>query len=442
MSPEEQYPLAWVKGFAASVKSHIHLRKEGSLIILPPNEAYRLNATGFSLFAEALQGKCIEKLINEKKVGPEIRADIYHFFCDLKSLISGCFGDGRSRKAVEQVPYKAPFSPLPILSEIAVTYRCNLACQFCYAGCNCHKKDNHSGEMSTAQVKKVLKIIKTRADVPSVSFTGGEPTLRPDLPRLIKYARKIGMKVNLITNGTLVDQSLARKLAEAGLNSAQVSFEGATAASHDALTQVQGSFEKTWRGIHLLAEAGINTQTNTTLNMANYQEAEEMVELIHNNGLKRFAMNMLTPSGSATDNAHLQITYSQIGEVVKKVKLRADALGIRFLWYSPTPYCLFNPIASGLGNKSCAACDGLLSVDPKGEILPCSSFDYGVGNILKEDFRKIWDSAQARFWRQKDYAPAQCDNCQSFQACAGACPLYWEARGTSELTSLNNEVAS
>lgn len=442
MASQEQYPLEWVNQFALSIKPYIHLRLEDSMIILPPNEAYKLNRTGLLLLAEVYKGKSLEKLLQKKNAGEEVRRDIYHFFCDLKALVSGCMGDGRGRKAVVQVPYKAPFSQLPILSEVALTYRCNLACKFCYAGCNCQKRDEAGGEMNTIQVKKVLRIIKEKADVPSVSFTGGEPTLRPDLPAFVKYARKIGLKVNLITNGTLIDAKLARDLAKAGLNSVQVSFEGPDAASHDQLTQVPGSFEQTWRGINCLVEAGINTQTNSTLNSQNYLHAEAMVELIHSKGLKRFAMNMLTPSGSATANKELQILYSEIGEVVLKVKRKADALGIRFLWYSPTPYCLFNPVASGLGNKSCAACDGLLSIDPRGEILPCSSFDAGVGNILREDFRTIWNSAKARFWRNKEYAPRECDGCQSFDACAGACPLYWEARGTTEIAKEIDEVAS
>ena len=57
------------------------------------------------------------------------------------------------------------------------------------------------------------------------------------------------------------------------------------------------------------------------------------------------------------------------------------------MWYSPTPMCLFNPLADGLGNKSCAACDGLLSVAPNGDVLPCSSYPQPVGNLLQAGLR-------------------------------------------------------
>jgi radical SAM protein with 4Fe4S-binding SPASM domain len=103
------------------------------------------------------------------------------------------------------------------------------------------------------------------------------------------------------------------------------------------------------------------------------------------------------------------------------------------MWYSPTPLCLFNPLAAGLGNKSCAACDGLLSVSPAGDVLPCSSYPEPVGNLLREPFDRIWNAARSRFFRTKAYAPAECTGCEDFDACAGACPLYWSAMGTSEL---------
>ena len=103
------------------------------------------------------------------------------------------------------------------------------------------------------------------------------------------------------------------------------------------------------------------------------------------------------------------------------------------MWYSPTPMCIMNPLANGMGNKSCAACDGLLSISPTGDILPCSSYDEPVGNLLSQPFHDIWNSSRAVFFRHKDYAPAECSGCEEFKACAGACPLYWSALGTREL---------
>ena len=430
---EEAYPLGWVEDFARSIRPYTALRREDSLFILLPNQAYRLNPTGVDVVGHLFGGGGIEDFLAKRGNGSaEARRDLYHFFCDLRALVSGCMGDGHGRKAVEQVEFRAPFSELPVLSEIAVTYRCNLACRFCYAGCGCRRSDDQA-EMRTEEVVRILRIIHDEAGVPSVSFTGGEPTLRKDLPRLVSAACGIGLRVNLITNATKITPERAAELAQAGLYSAQVSIEGPSAESHDSQTAVAGSFERSWRGIENLIAAGIRTQTNTTLTGANAGEAEGIVELLAERGMKRFAMNMLMPCGSSRTHGDLRISYSEIGEVISRVQRRARELEIEFLWYSPTPYCIFNPISSGLGNKGCAACDGLISVSPTGEILPCSSFEYGVGNLLEGDFRGLWTSARARYWRSKRYAPPQCSGCPTFDACAGACPLYWNEYGTAEL---------
>ena len=440
IAAEQAYPLHWVEGFVRSIRPHVALRREDSLLILLPNQAYRLNKTAVEVLEHLFAGEGLESYLRPRD-SVAVRRDLYHFFCDLRALVSGCLGDGHGRKAVERVPFRAPFSSLPVLSEIALTYRCNLSCRFCYANCSCRSREEAGEEMTTAEAVRLLGIIRRDAQVPSVSFTGGEPTLRPDLPRLVSEARRAGLRVNLITNGTLVTAELAERLADAGLYSAQVSIEGPDRGTHDGLTGVPGSFERAWRGIESLAAAGIKTQTNTTLSGANAPAAERIVEALAGRGMPRFAMNMLMPCGSSLGHADLRISYSEIGDVVCAVQRRARELGIEFLWYSPTPYCIFNPISSGLGNKSCAACDGLLSLSPAGEILPCSSFDYGVGNLLRSGFRELWDAAAALYWRRKQYAPPQCRGCPTFDACAGACPLYWNVYGTAELEAAAREEA-
>ena len=101
--------------------------------------------------------------------------------------------------------------------------------------------------------------------------------------------------------------------------------------------------------------------------------------------------------------------------------------GVEFMWYSPTPLCIFNTITEGLGNKGCAACDGLLSVDPAGNILPCSSWDEPLGNLITHDFDTIWFSARATEIRNKKSAPEVCTGCDSLSICQGACPLFYRA---------------
>ncbi len=426
--------MAWVDDFVKSISPHIYVRAADSLLILLPNQAYKLNPTGLYLLKQTLAGRPIAEVMATRLADDAAVGDVHDFFCDVRALVMGCLGEGRDRRAVETIPFERPHNTLPVLSEIALTYRCNLSCRFCYAGCKCTKKPD-SREMSTDEVKRVLEIIRHDAEVPSVSWTGGEPTLRPDLAELTRHAVDIGMRVNLITNGVNVSTNLAASLKAAGLRSAQVSIEGPDAEVHDSLTQVAGSFDRTIEGIAALKQAGIHVHTNTTVNRVNAPHLRGIVALAKELGLDRLSMNMVIPCGSAPD-AEVTITYTEMAGLIREVRSAARELGVEFMWYSPTPYCIFNPIAARLGGKSCAACDGLLSVAPNGDVLPCSSLPRSVGNLLRTRFDKVWNSRKALYWRGKRYAHGICRKCPQFDLCTGACPIYWDAMGYDELKNV------
>ena len=287
--------------------------------------------------------------------------------------------------------------------------------------------------MSTKKAKKIILKLKNEAKVPFVSFTGGEPLLRTDLEELVKYANSIGLKVNLISNGTLLTEDRVLSLKEAGLRSAQISLESPDEKIHNSLTGAK-TFHLTVQGIKNLVGAGIYVHTNTTINKVNYQSMLKYPAFIKKElGIKKFSANIIIPVGTAKKNRELWLDYSEIGPIIDKIKEESERVGVEFIWYSPLPYCIYNPIARGLGSKSCAACHGLVSIDPEGYINPCSSYPERVGNWLKKDFKKIWFSKEALFFRNMEYLPEICQNCEYKEICAGACPLYWKERGYEEL---------
>lgn len=440
--------VSWIDGFARSIAEYVYVRERDSLLILLPNQAYKLNHSALVMLKSVLGGMSVVDFLESRREGlsgdEDVLRDVHAFFCDLRSLVMGCMGEGDGRRSVEVTRFERPHNSLPVLSEIALTYRCNLSCRFCYAGCKCKRggpeQGSRASEMTTTQVKRVLDVIRYDAEVPSVSWTGGEPTLREDLVELTDYAAGIGMRVNLITNGTNLTNELVSGLKAAGLRSAQVSLEGPNADVHDSLTQVAGSFDRTLRGIEMLREAGLHVHTNTTVNRVNAPHLAGIVRLASGLGLTRLSMNMVIPCGTAPD-ADVTITYTRMAELIDDVKRTARAEGVEFLWYSPTPYCIYNPVAGRLGGKSCAACDGLLSVAPNGDVLPCSSLPRSVGNLLRSAFEKVWNGRRARYWRDRRYAHRVCRKCADFAVCSGACPIYWNAMGYSELNECSRQRA-
>jgi radical SAM protein with 4Fe4S-binding SPASM domain len=466
--------LAWVDAYFREVRGHVFVRSEDGVLILPPNQVFRLNEGGLRIVGHLLSGRPIARLPG---IADGDRAREVNEFCsDLRDFYQGDSSGLDARASVERVPYTFDFTRLPILGEIAVTYACNNACRFCYAGCGARGRGCGPGAapdgpevasppMTLAEAKRVIDVFKRDAQIPFFSFTGGEPLMRRDLEAMIRHARRLGLEVNLVTNGTLADPARARSLARAGLRTAQVSVEAPDAETHDGLTASPGSFDRTLAGIRNLQGAGISVQTNTTVTAVNAHLATRMPAFLKPLGVGRFAMNLYIPRGgqmhrpsggapathfaarcrakgplhrpaaAASPADPLFFPYSRIGPVIDAVRAAARAEGLVFYWYSPTPHCLYNPIARGLGNKSCAAMDGLLSVSPSGDVLPCSSYPRSMGSLLRDGFRAIWFSAGARHFKRKEYAPAECAGCESFRACQAACPLYWIRAGTAEISN-------
>ena len=430
--------LSWVDEFIDNVRPYIFVRTEDNLLIKRPNQAQKLNDQGALILKSLLDGDSISQVLARVGGSPARTRDIADFLHAVHRFLENGLDVNTVHPAVEVAPFDRHFSSLPILSEVAITYKCNLRCVFCYAGCNCTTQPvDDTREMSVPEIKQVLERLYYQGKVPSVSFTGGEPTLHKELPELVAFAKALGMRVNLITNGTRVSAALAAELADAGLSSAQVSLEGTTAATHNLVTRGATSFNKTIAAVTHLRQAGIRVHTNTTINRLNLHEMPGMPGFVrHELGSRRFSMNLLVPTGSAMVHPDLVVRYSEIGPWLERIQERSKEQEVEFMWYSPTPMCMFNPITAGLGNHGCSACDGLISIAPNGDLIPCASYDDSLGNLLETDLTTLWNNPGAEGYRDKALAHPQCRECDQFDICNGACPLYWREMGFDELEQL------
>jgi len=425
--------IGWVDSFVQRIKPHIYVRETDRVLIRMPNRAFKLNAPGCRMLKHLLNGGRVADLL--EAAGEERASEIASFFGDLSRMLNDAICEKHPSAAIETVPFRLGYIELPVLSEVALTWRCNVRCRFCYAGCEFVGRGEvrRKGELSTRRFRRVLDVIRRDAEVPSVSFTGGEPCLRTDLVELTDYAHgTLGMRVNLITNGTLVTRDLARRLADAGLASAQVSIESPAADVHDAITGVPGSHAASVRGLVELREAGISVHPHATLCRLNCATAPQMAAFAKELGADRFSLNLVIPAGRGV-SPELTVAYSEVRSILIGVMEEAEKHSVRFMWYSPTPICLFNPISHQLGNKGCSACEGLLSIDPAGRVLPCSSWKEPVGDLLAEGFRSIWFGSRAKTIRDKGAAHPECRRCEHFAVCHGACPLYFRNHGYAEI---------
>ena len=416
--------------FVTSTRDYIFIRPEDRLLILRPNKIHHLNRTATEMLSALYAQKRpdADAVVQETATrygmpADQVGADLDRLLRSLSLVLQDREG---AAPALRRTAFGSHSRDLPVLSEIALTYRCQNRCTFCYA--SAPDRGQQIPEMTTDEVQGILDAIVDDARVPTVSFTGGEPTLRPDLPALIAYAKGRRLRTNLITNGIRCGANgYVEKLSAAGLDSAQVSLEAAEAQIHDSIVGRPGAWRRTVQGIQNLKAAGIHVHTNTTINSRNRDHLLDLIEFLAEMEQPYLSINMVIRTGDAVGS--MEIGYEEIGELVLPLKERAQEHGMRFVWYSPVPMCLFNPVAHGLGSQSCSAADGLLSIAPDGSVLPCSSFEQGVGDLLNEPFDLVWNRRAAKYWRRKEFLPPGCRGCDLADLCCGACPLYWDERG-------------
>ena len=304
--------------------------------------------------------------------------------------------------------------------DLALTYRCNNNCYFCYTG-----GPQKVAEMDTSSWKQAIDTLWDNG-IPQVVFTGGEPTLREDLVQLIDHAKEF--VTGLITNGRKLT-ILAQDLKRVDLDYIQVSLESSDAQIHDHMVGVPVAWQETTAGIKAAMTAGLEVITNTTLTKDNIEAFADTIIFGSQLGLKTMACNTLLCSGRGTCSRQSEgVPIVQLKAALTKAREAADKAGIRLEWYSPTCYKQFNPIEFGFGPKSCSAAQYNMTIEPDGSVIPCQSwFKDKVGNILKDPWEKIWNHPVNIDLRRKKYLQGreECRECEHLAECCGGCPLEY-----------------
>ncbi len=300
--------------------------------------------------------------------------------------------------------------------DLALTYRCNNKCSYCYTGGSRRTK-----ELGTTEWTQILNKL-WRAGVPQAVFTGGEPTLRDDLVALVSRAEEF--VTGLVTNGRLLHK-LSKSLNEVSLDYVQVSIEANSQSVHDQMTGVPGSWAETVNGIGTAAKEGLNVYTNTTLTKHNAGHFSSTMEFLASLGIKGVACNSLICSGLGCKAIEKNgLSEETLKDILQNACEKARELKIEFNWYTPTCYMKLNPMDLGLGIKSCSAAQYNLTIEPDGTVIPCQSlFNHRMGQIVKDSWEKIWGNKFARKIRNHYFINAQCKSCDFLETCGGSCPL-------------------
>jgi radical SAM protein with 4Fe4S-binding SPASM domain len=408
--------------------SRVHLRLDADrrgILLVNASRVLHLNETAALMAYLALEKSSPELAVKSIRKSYAISSaqaldDYTQFVSQLDELVRP---DGACPIHDLELDITAPFSArpsAPYRMDLALTYRCNDDCAHCY-----NARPRNFPEISASDWKQVLNRLWDLG-IPHVVFTGGEPTLREDLPELVAYAQGLGQITGLNTNARrLSDQAFLQRLVDAGLDHVQITLESHNPEIHDAMVRRKGAWKQTVQGLRNALDSRLFVMTNTTLLQDNSPSLPDTLDFLGKLGVPTIGLNALIFSGGGL-TVGKGLPESALPPLLAIAQQKTLQFGQRLIWYTPTQYCNFDPMQLELGVKGCTAALYNMCIEPNGDVLPCQSFYQPVGNILREEWSSIWNHELCVRLRERQGLPEKCQGCQLLAECGGGCPLVME----------------
>ncbi len=409
-------------------KSRIHLRLDADghgTLIVNANRVMHLNPTAAFMAWLILEGKTNEEriraLTSKYRVSKQqAESDLSSFLFQLDELLRP---DGACPIHELDLETTMPFSShpsAPYRMDLAVTYRCNNDCAHCY-----NARERNFPELKTDDWNRITDKLWALG-VPHIVFTGGEATLRNDLPELIAHAESNGQITGLNTNARrLADMAYVQKLVDAGLDHVQITVESCDEQIHDGMMQAKGAFKQTIQGLKNALASKLYVMTNTTMLRTNVHRIPDTLDFLADLGVPTIGLNALIYSGQGL-TVGTGLRENELQPLLDVATQKTAARGQRLIWYTPTQYCEFDPTASNLGVKGCTAALYSMCIESNGNVLPCQSYYTPVGNFLTDSWDSIWNHKLSTQLRERQGLPDKCNGCPIVSECGGGCPLKFE----------------
>lgn len=308
-------------------------------------------------------------------------------------------------------------APVGLLAEL--THRCPLQCPYC------------SNPLALERVANELPadvwvdVLKQAADlgVLQLHLSGGEPTVRRDLDEIVAGAAKAGLYTNLITAAVLLTRDRLEKLAQAGVDHVQISFQDTEPTNADRIAHYERGHAKKLEAAGWVRALGLPLTVNAPIHRQNIESVPAFIELAERLGAQRLEVAHVQYYGWALKNRQaLMPTRAQVlrsAEIVAKARERLKGiLVIDFVvpdYYARRP----KPCMGGWGR-------GIINVTPAGKVLPCHAAESLPGlvfeNVRDRSLRDIWLSSDAfQKFRHTEWMQEPCRSCEFKEVDWGGC---------------------
>lgn len=302
--------------------------------------------------------------------------------------------------------------PTPFSLHLDLTSRCTEKCVHCYV-----PRDRYF-TMDTDAAMKVIDEAREMGGL-SITLSGGECMLHPDFKRILVYAREKDFSVSVLSNLTLCDEQMCYFLSMQNLSLIQVSLYSMDPATHDAITQLPGSFVKTKEAIERLHALNVPVQISCPTMKGNYKGYQAVLDYGVSLKCKAYTdFIMMARSDHTTDNLANRLSLDETREVITTIAEHDPSFVAEIPYYDPSK----EMSAEEWGNlPMCGVGIDAICLNADGNYYPCSGFqDYPLGNCHEQTLKEVWEKSPAilhlRGLREKDIP--QCLSCPDRTFCA------------------------
>ncbi len=312
------------------------------------------------------------------------------------------------------------------------TLACNLHCRHCGSRAGKARAD----ELTTAEATDLFDQI-VGLGCKNTTFSGGEPTMRPDWLELIEAAKRAGLNVAMITNGLTFDEEAARLSRKAGLITVGLSVDG-VGSTHDLIRGKCGHFNTILTAMAACRKAGLSFTIITTLNRLALKELHKLHTLAIEQEAFSWQVQPCFDMGNMEDNPELKLhpheligVESTIAKLIRRGEQRIAACN-SFGYFGPNETTL-RKTQKASHFKGCAAGMRTLGIESNGNIKGCLSMmagctdqdhDFSEGNIRDSSLNEIWNRPGAFAYNREwsiDDLEGFCRECEHAEKCRGGC---------------------
>lgn len=284
--------------------------------------------------------------------------------------------------------------------------RCNANCHFCSERLEYYSKATRN-KLTLSNWKEVIND-SIVLGVASISLSGGEPTLYGDLFSLIEYCKERNLEVHLKTNGYLINNDFAKRLAKSNVDSCTISLYSFDPNIHDEIKNLKGSHKKAVDAIRFLRNYHVSTNAQVVLTEHILNKFDEYLGWVIGLGIDTLFISYL--EGSCTEKPNEEAIKFFINNIMPKAKdiLGSKQTSVDLLESLSKLDVMYNfnnisvkEMARGIYNKDMEGCGrnhSLAIILENGDIHPCNAVEYFhkpiVGNINNQSLLKAWSSSK------------------------------------------------